>query len=264
MRPPGRIVCLVPSLTETLFDLGAGERILGVSDYCEAPAVARSRLARVGGPKTPNHAAIVALSPDLIILGEEECCRSDFEQFTRFSDVYVATCRSVADGLEVVLELGRRLAVPAIARSIVARIDVARASSAEAIQGRSVSVFYPLWPDPWITVSARTFVADMLACAGARSIFADRCEAYPVVDLNEAGARDPGLLLLPDEPYPFTADDVSRFGGFSAVARGAVRCVPGRWAAWYGSRMDEGLVGLRRAMAEHTGGRGPSVRGTMC
>jgi ABC-type Fe3+-hydroxamate transport system substrate-binding protein len=256
MRSFARIVSLVPSLTETVFDLGAGDRLVGVSDYCKVPADGAEALGmpgipRVGGPKTPDHAAIAALCPDLIILGEEECCRSDFDQFTQLCDVYVATCRSLADGLQVVLELGMRLGAPRAAGSIVARIQDACAGGPAPQAGRTLEIFYPLWPDPWITVSSETFVADILARAGARSIFRDFAKAYPVVDLAEARRRDPRLILLPDEPYPFGPSDTHRFQGFNALGRGAVCCVPGRWAAWYGSRMDAGVAGLRGVVSAH-------------
>ncbi len=250
MKHPRRVVCLVPSLTETVCDLGMGDCLVGVSDYCN-PAPQVRRPARVGGPKTPDHAAIAALKPDLVILGEEECCRSDFELLTQSCDVYVAACRSLPDGLEVIRELGERLAAAEAARSIAARIEAAGGRDGPRAAERLVSTFYPLWPDPWITVSEGTFVADMLLRSGARSIFHDLPQAYPVVELSEVRRREPELLLLPDEPYPFTAGDARRFPGLDALQRGAVCCVPGRWAAWYGSRMDEGLTGLRRAVAAH-------------
>jgi len=250
MRLPRRVVCLVPSLTETIFDLGRGDCLVGVSDYCEPPREVPA-IARVGGPKTPDHAAITALNADLVILGEEECCRSDFDLFTQSRDVYVASCRSLADGLDVIRELGERLGVAEAARAIVTRIEAACGRAARQGTDRLIDVFYPLWPEPWITVSAGTFAADMLRRAGARSIFDDLPQAYPTVALVEVCRRDPELLLLPDEPYPFGAGDAQRFHGLGAVRRGAVCCVPGRWAAWYGSRMDEGLSGLRRAIGAH-------------
>ncbi len=252
MGAASRIVSLVPSLTETLFDLGSGERVVGVSDYCTSPPQA-SRVPQVGGPRSPDHAAIAALRPDLVVLSQEECCRDDFERFTQLCDVYVATCCSIRDGLEVILELGRRTGLIAVARELVCRLEGELEAVAVPAGAPTLPVFYPVWVDPWISVARGTFAADMLARAGAVSIFAGEAVAYPVVDLAEARRRDPRAILLPDEPYPFGPGDAERFAGFAAHARGAVRCVPGRWAAWYGARMAEGLRGLRAVVAACAG-----------
>ncbi len=251
MGPARRIVSLVPSLTEAVWDLGGGDRLVGVSDYCCSPTQAQT-LPRVGGPRTPDHQAVAALRPDLVILSEEECCREDFERFTRWCDVYTARCASFDDALVVLTELGARLGVAAAAEAAVER---ARAA-ADRVSARSarVSVFYPVWADPWMTVTGETFAGDMLRLAGGRTIFDEPGPRYPSVTLEEVARRDPERILLPDEPYAFGPSDRARLRSIPAAAAGRIGCVPGRWAAWYGTRMNVGLEGLRKALRGDVGG----------
>ncbi len=254
MRPARRIVSLVPSLTEALFDLGGGERVVGVTDYCISPPAAGER-ARVGGPRDADIERILSLRPDRILVGREETSRSSVAALcARGARVELIDCRSYQDALELVGALGELCEQEAAAAGAVQRLTAAlrnlTAQRRDLTAGSEAPkrVFYPIWRNPWMTLSRASFAADMLALTGGVSIFHDEERPYPTVELAEAVRREPEVILLPDEPYRFTPADRELFRAFDACERGAIRCVPGRWAAWYGTRMDEGLAGLHEAL----------------
>ncbi len=241
-----RIVSLVPSLTQSLADLGASERIVAVTDYCPAVRPA-AQLVRVGGPLDPDPARIASLAPDLIIASREENPRRALARLRGLAPIMLCSCRSYDDGLVLLTALGRRIGEARRARTITRRLRRARASLRRCVP-RVVRVFYPVWRDPWLSVAEGTFVADMLGLAGGQSIHAGGDPPFPRVSLSNALRRAPEAVLLPDEPWSFREADCTLFAQTPAGRRGRVRCVPGRWAAWYGTRMDEGLAGLIAAI----------------
>ncbi|MCK4303038.1 MAG: ABC transporter substrate-binding protein [Candidatus Eisenbacteria sp.] len=249
MTSQRRIVSLVPSLTETLFDLGAGSSLVAATDYCISPAEA-CRIPRVGGPRNPDLEGIVRLDPDLVIAGKEENCREHLKWIRDRLPLKVFDCRSLEDALALIEALGEIVGQRSSAREIVVRTTAVLQGLREGCeeQGPKRNVFYPLWTDPWMTISRRTFVASMIEEAGGLSIFCERAEPYPTIDLAEARRREPDVVLLPDEPHAFEQADRQQFRDFRAYGSGSVHCIPGRWAAWYGTRMDAGLRGLHQAI----------------
>jgi ABC-type Fe3+-hydroxamate transport system substrate-binding protein len=243
---PRRIVSLVPSLTQSLADLGVGDRIVAVTDYC--PAGPRgTHPARIGGPLDPDPVRIAALAPDLIIACREENPRSARAHLRGIAPIALFSCRTYDDGLLLVTALGRLIGEPRRAESITRRLRRARVRLRRRVP-RVARVFYPVWRDPWLSVAEGAFVADMLALAGARSIHAVGDGPFARVSLDNALRRAPEAVLLPDEPWHFRESDCTLFAQTPAGRHGRVRCVPGRWAAWYGTRMDDGLAGLVAAI----------------
>ncbi|HEY8518157.1 MAG TPA: helical backbone metal receptor [Candidatus Binatia bacterium] len=248
-----RIVSLVPSVTETLFALGLGERVVGVTDWCIHPADALVGVARVRGTKNPDCARIAELAPDLVLANVEENREVDVRRLReRGITVWVDYPRTVADALAQVRALAR-LGPPASARdAIVEPIERAlRAADARRTSGeRPVRAFVAVWKDPWMTIGRDTYAHDLLARAGIDNVFADADGRYPRVTLEEVAARDPELVLLPDEPYRFTDADAQELAsgalaGTSAARRGRVRVVDGTLAFWPGPRTARALAMLR-------------------
>jgi ABC-type Fe3+-hydroxamate transport system substrate-binding protein len=245
-RLPRRIVSLVPSLTQSLADLGAGERIVGVTDYCPAvPGVTGPT--RIGGPLDPDPARIAALAPDLIIACREENPRRPRARLHGIAPIALFSCRTYDEGIDLVAAIGRIIGAPQRASSVTRRLRRERVRLRGRVP-RVVRVFYPVWRDPWLSAAQGSFVADMLGLAGGLSIHASGALAFPRVSLENALRRAPEAVLLPDEPWPFREADCRLFAQTPAGRRGRVRCVPGRWAAWYGTRMDAGLAGLVAAI----------------
>lgn len=245
---PRRVVSLVPSVTETLFALGLGDRVVGVTDWCIHPADLPSHVVRVRGTKNPDQAAIVRLAPDLVLANREENREIDVRRLREHGlTVWVDYPRSVADALDHLRGVARLGAAPERLAALLAPIEAALARARERDAARPPErAFVAVWKDPWMTLSRDTYAHDLLRSVGIANVFADAPERYPRVTLEEVAARDPGLILLPDEPYRFTAADAEALArgplaATSAVRAGRVHVVDGTLPFWHGPRIARAL-----------------------
>jgi ABC-type Fe3+-hydroxamate transport system substrate-binding protein len=243
-----RIVSLVPSVTESLFALGLGERIVGVTDWCIHPADLPPRVARVRGTKNPDCDAILALGPDLVLGNHEENREIDVRRLReRGATVWVDYPRTVREAIVHLDGLARLGADAAVRDAVLSPVHAALARATRAAAAREpVRAFIAVWKDPWMSLSRDTYAHDLLACAGIANVFADATDRYPRATLADVAARDPELVLLPDEPYRFTDDDAAEMvrGALSATraARGGnVRVIDGTLAFWHGPRIAPAL-----------------------
>jgi ABC-type Fe3+-hydroxamate transport system substrate-binding protein len=257
LRPPQRVVSLVPSDTLNLKALGV--QPVGRTRYCvdsDAPVV--------GGTKDVDVDAVARLEPDLILANQEENSRQHLEALAQLGlPVLVAFPKTVAEGLSHLGRLSRVFEKDA--RDLLRKGYAALAEAEAALKGRTPPrAFVPIWMDPLMTVNGATFVSDALRLGGAENVFKDRIRRYPLqADLgqavpNPAGARDtryprvtwdevqsakPSLVLLPDEPHPFSEADALVFREKLPEAR-VVLC-GGRDFSWYGAQSIEGIPRLR-------------------
>ena len=268
--PPQRIVSLVPSDTHSLVALGMAERVVGRTTYCETLEVAH--VPTVGGTKDVDVEAVIALSPQLVIANQEENARPALEALAAARiPVFVSLPRTLAQG---VAHLAR------IARIVGFARDDARNVDARALLARGAAIpptpppatrraFVPIWMDPLMTFNADTFGSDVLAYAGIANAFGDRLRLYPLaadlgksaprdaagrdvryprVTLDEVRARAPDLIVLPDEPHAFTADDEAQL----AAALPGVRIVrvSGKDLFWYGAWAIDAVARLAALLRE--------------
>lgn len=248
---PLRIVSLVPSVTELLFDLGAGERVVGVSRYCSEPATGLERLKRVGGQKDPDLAEVRALSPDLVIAVREENLKRDIERLEADGvSVYVADVRTVEDAVALIGEIGDLIdATPSAIASLRGEIAAGVAEARRAAPSPPVSVFVPVWRDPWIAPSSDTYLYEALRAAGGAPILAGTpARRYPKVTLDQVREAAPQAILLPDEPYAFGAADAAEMERIAPTA-----LVDGKALTWYGRRTAH-LAAVAQTLA-HLAGR---------
>lgn len=246
---PERIVSLVPSLTEALFELGLGDRVVGVTDWCVHPADGVLALPKVGGTKDASAAAIVALAPDLVIANHEENTRRVVEQLRAAGlAVWVTYPRTVREGATLLRELAALGATPAAIAAIVEPVEAAVIEAEAARPTLPVRVFCPIWRDPWMAVARDTYIHSMLELCGGTNVFADRGDRrYPIVTLDDVIAAAPEVILLPDEPYAFgvrDAQDLARLD-LPASHSGRIHCVDGTWVSWYGPRIRPAVTALR-------------------
>ncbi len=266
LRPPRRVVSLVPSDTYTLFALGCGERVVGRTTYCDQPAEAAT-IPTVGGTKDVDVDAVLALAPELVIANQEENSRPALERLAERVPLLVSMPRRVADAVAHVARLARAL-------------DVARTPAAVELVRRGyelcaappppvrATAFVPIWMDPLMTMNADTFGSDVLAAVGIGNAFDDRLRLYPLaadlgkaaaadprgrdqryprVTVEEVAARAPALVVLPDEPHAFSPADRAVL---AAAVPGARQVdVSGRDLFWYGAWTIEALPRLRAAAA---------------
>jgi ABC-type Fe3+-hydroxamate transport system substrate-binding protein len=246
---PQRIVSLVPSLTEALFVLGLGERVVGVTEWCVHPAERVAGLPRLGGTKNPDLAAIRALAPDLVIANREENRRRDVEKLEAAGiHVWVTYPRTVADGAAVLAELAELGASPEARARVVAPVRAAVAAAEAARPERGVPVFCPIWRDPWMAVGGDTYAHDLIALCGGLNVFAERGDRrYPRVTLDEVVAAAPEVVLLPDEPYAFGASDEAELRRLPlpAAKNGRIHRIDGTWVSWYGPRIRPAIRAIR-------------------
>ncbi len=222
---PAGVVSLVPSLTEAVAATAPG-LLVGVTDWCSHPAGLTA--ARIGGTKNPDVAAVTALAPDLVIANEEENRAPDLAALREAGlHVLVTEIRTLEQAfteLDRVLTTGCGLTRPRW-------LDEAEAAWAElpAPSARPRPAVVPIWRRPWMVLGSDTFAGDLLARLGVHNVYADHAERYPRIPVDELNASGAELVVLPDEPYRFTADDgPEAFPGLPAAL------VDGRLLTWYG------------------------------
>ena len=234
-RPAQRVVSLVPSLTESVAATRP-EALAGATQWCTHPA--GLDVPRVRGTKNPDLAAIAGLRPDLVLANQEENRKLDVERLRAAGvPVWVTVIRSVDEALSSM----RRMFTGALGWPVPGWLDEATAAWAGPPPARRLRAAICVWRDPWMVVGRDTFTGDLAGRLGLDNIYGDHRERYPHVELASLLAARPDVVVLPDEPYPFSgADGPEAFPG--------LRCalVPGRDLTWYGPS----LVGARQRLAE--------------
>jgi ABC-type Fe3+-hydroxamate transport system substrate-binding protein len=266
-EPPRRVVSLVPSITETLFDLGMGDTVVGVTDYCIHPAEKVAGLPKVGGTKNPNIAQIIALKPDLVIANQEENRRADVEALQAAGiPVWVTFPRTVREAFNLIwniMHVFERTEKVEGVRAAEWTLDwLERLAESRQTPCR---VFAPIWFDPLMTFNADTFCHDLLRVCGGTNVFAERERRYPLsadlglgealaeddprlegrdrryprVTLEEVVAAQPDVILLPSEPFAFGAEHVPVFAALDvpAAKTGRIHLIDGTLLTWHGTRM---------------------------
>lgn len=230
-EPPRRVVSLVPSLTETLFELGAGEAVVGITDFCIfPPALDRPRL---GGTKNPRVDDIRALAPDLVHMNLEENLRRHGDAIEAFAPVFVSEPKSVDDVGALIAQLGEIHDRRGRAAELVGELASERASMPK----RVFTFACAIWKQPWMWCGGDTYVSSLVECAGGMNVLRDRTR-YPAIDVADIRAD---VIFLPDEPYVFTRDDADAIPN-------AIGPFPGHLFTWHGTRTILGLRFLRDAL----------------
>jgi ABC-type Fe3+-hydroxamate transport system substrate-binding protein len=251
---PHRIISLVPSWTETLFAMGLGNEVVGVTKFCVEPADGVAAVEKIGGTKNPDLRAIAKLEPDFVIANAEENRREDVEKIREQGvPVFTTYPKTIPGAVESILKLGAALGKESDA-NLMAREIVRNVSGIEASVGvwskLPFRVFCPIWKNPWMAFNADTYAHDVLRMLGFKNIFASAGERYPTTTLAEAIERKPDIVLLPDEPYEFKDRDLEELKKVlpPGLAR-RVMIVSGRDLHWYGVHMVNGLTTLAAKLA---------------
>lgn len=235
-QTPQRVVSLVPSLTETLFDLGAGDSVIAITDFCIFPP--DLALPRVGGTKNPRVDEIRDLAPDLVHMNLEENLRRHADAIEPFARVFVSEPKGVEDVVALIEQLGelhdRRERATGLARELE--------DEWRSMPRRPFTFAVPIWKKPWMWCGGDTYVSRLVEAAGGRNVLADR-ERYPSLELEEVLAQEPDVMFLPDEPYLFTGDDAAAIHGVRVIGP-----FPGHLFTWHGTRTLLGLRWLREAI----------------
>ena len=209
---PTRIVSLVPSATEILYALGAEDRLVGRTDYCEFPAAARAKPS-VGGMVNPNLEALVALKPDLVIATDEGNREETFQQLARLRiPTYLVHATRLSALHDMIARLGaltgREAAVRPLADTLRRRVEAVRSAVAPFPRPR---VLYVIWPEPLIVPGRRSLLTELIEVAGGDSVTSREDQAYVRFSVEAAVVLAPQVIVL--------ADHASANGGGSNAGR---------------------------------------------
>ncbi len=230
---PMRIVSLVPSLTELLYQLGADERVAGITKFCVHPADWFRTKTRIGGTKNVHIDQVRSLSPDLVIASKEENIREQVEAIAGFAPVWVSDITCLEEALAAIRTIGRLIETPAAADELAAEIAQRFATLYPVTE--PLKTAYLIWKDPYMTVGHDTFIHDMLQRCGLENVYGDK-KRYPAIpgiqELAQLGCQ---LVLLSSEPYPFNTSHARILQQQLPQAR--ILLADGEYFSWYGSRL---------------------------
>jgi ABC-type Fe3+-hydroxamate transport system substrate-binding protein len=243
-----RIVSLVPSITELLFDLGLASQVVGRTGFCVHPGELVKRVAKVGGTKSIETTRIKRLAPTHLIVNIDENPRATVAELSRFvPHIIVTHPLGPADNTRLYRLLGRIFsreeAAQALCRSFERHYQ---ATVAAAAVWRRQKVLYLIWKAPWMTVSRDTYISRMLATVGWDTHVVKSAGRYPSVDLTPAMLSALDVVLLSTEPYTFRERHcVEIIDQLPSGSHTRVALIDGAMTSWYGSRAIQGLQYLR-------------------
>jgi len=233
---PQRIVSLVPSITELIWDLGLQDEIVGITRFCVNPREMFKSKERVGGTKEIKMERLHRLKPDLIVANKEENTKEMVTELEKDYPVFVTEVSDFKSALKMIDDVADVCGKKEGGQRMSCELNKQYRAFLEEQKRpeKRPKVAYMIWKKPWMTVGGDTFVSEMLEIAGMENIFKKR-DRYPMVTLEEIQSVSPDFVLLSSEPYPFKEKHLDEVG--SAVADAKIELVDGELFSWYGSRL---------------------------
>lgn len=233
--PPKRIVSIVPSQTELLFDLGLDEEVIGITKFCIHPIEKFATRAKIGGTKKLRLDEIRKLQPDLIIGNKEENTKADIETLMQEFPVWMSDIYTLEDAMSTIVQIGELVDREPEAAYLNHLISAGfNDLQLLAVQKKiNQNVAYLIWKNPYLFAGRHTFIDDILRKIGLTNII--RQERYPEKDLRELPAANCELIFLSSEPYPFQEKHIAEIQAVNPQAN--VMLVDGEMFSWYGSRL---------------------------
>ena len=232
---PSRIISVVPSITELLFDLGLKEEVIGVTKFCIHPDEWFKSKQRVGGTKQLKIDLIKSLHPDLIIANKEENTQNDIDALSEFTTVYISDIKTMNDAYKMITDVGELVGKNSDAEKLTEEIKAQFQNLKTNNQKRlTKKALYFIWREPYMVAGGDTFISDMMLQAGFDNA-AKHLSRYPQQtkeQLNELNSRE---FFLSSEPFPFKEKHITELTkDFPGVK---ITLVDGEMFSWYGSRM---------------------------
>ncbi len=229
-KTPRRIVSLVPSQTELLYDLGCKDRVVGITKFCIHPDKWFREKTRVGGTKQLNFDRIAELEPDLIIANKEENTKDDIERLALDYPVYISDISNVDDALKMIQAIGQIVNESNRAQVLSNQI-LNDYQSWPQLDGK---VLYFIWANPFMVAGKNTFIGQVLSDLGLENAIDDPNARYPELKELELSQLDLEYVFLSSEPFPFKEKHIKRL---EKLTQSKVLLVDGEMFSWYGSRM---------------------------
>jgi len=231
---PQRIISLVPSQTELLFDLGLDKETIGITKFCVHPESWFRNKQRVGGTKDVNVDLVSSLKPDLIIANKEENKKEQVEALEKAAPVWISDVNNIVSAFDMMQSIGEITGKQEKAKTLIREIQNGLVSLSQNKPIKNYRTAYLIWRDPYMTVGGDTFIHDMLRLIGFQNVFGD-VKRYPQVTTEEIISKNTELILLSTEPYPFKQKHIDELQVQLPAAK--IVLVDGEIFSWYGSRM---------------------------
>lgn len=233
---PQRIISLVPSQTELLYDLGLDKKVVGITKFCVHPEEWFRTKPRIGGTKDLSIEKIEALQPDLIIANKEENVKEQVETLAQKFPVWVTDVNTVMEAYEMIKGIGHITGTSEKANEIIQHCQRnLQLNNSDTL----VPACYLIWRNPYMTVGGDTFISDMMRYAGFQNIYASQ-KRYPEISIEQLRKDNCQYLLLSSEPYPFKQEHVDELQ--EQLPNTKILLVDGEGFSWYGSRMGNPLT----------------------
>ncbi|MEP6684770.1 MAG: helical backbone metal receptor [Parafilimonas sp.] len=225
-----KIISLVPSQTELLYDLGLNEEVIGITKFCVHPQKWFRIKTRIGGTKTIDIEKIISLKPDLIIANKEENVKEQVEALQKFTHVYISDIKNLDDALNMIDEIGELVNRKFESQTIIQKIkqgfsDLKNENIAE------LPAAYFIWRNPYMAAGGDTFINDMMQRCGFNNIFKNELR-YPEINIEQLNCK---ILLLSSEPFPFKQKHIDELQPLLPETK--ITLVDGEMFSWYGSRL---------------------------
>jgi ABC-type Fe3+-hydroxamate transport system substrate-binding protein len=230
---PKRIVSLVPSQTELLFDLGLDEEIIGITKFCIHPKKWHQNKTRIGGTKKVNIQKIKSLNPDLIICNKEENTKEEIELLAKEFSVWISDIKNLSEALNMINGIGEITGKSEKAEMLIHKIE--REFSALQPLKTEKKALYLIWKEPWMSVNSETFIHDMLVRCGFTNITQNKTLRYPDLTEQELVELNPNYVFLSSEPFPFKEKHIQELQEILPKAK--IMLVDGEAFSWYGSHL---------------------------
>ena len=243
--PPKRIVSLVPSQTELLFELGLETQIVGITKFCVHPYHFKTTKKIVGGTKKVNFQKIKELEPDIVICNKEENTKEIVEEINKICPVWVTDIRQIEDNFQMISDFGQLFNCRTEAQKWLDKLQFALEDFKSFIKEKPIQkVAYFIWKDPYMVAGSDTYIDQLLQLNHFDNIYANRTR-YPEVELRKIRLEgDPDLVLLSSEPYPFKEEDAFEIGRFTHHAKTVF--VDGEMFSWHGSRLLKAITYFKK------------------
>jgi ABC-type Fe3+-hydroxamate transport system substrate-binding protein len=230
-----KIISIVPSQTEFLYDLGLEEEVVGITKFCIYPEHWFRSKTRIGGTKQLKIDVITELNPDLIIGNKEENERSQIEELQEKFPVWLSDIVTFEDALNMMRTIGKLVNREVKANQIVQQIiDKKKNFDLKFTSNKRLKVAYFIWRKPYMVAANDTYINEMLRTFGAENIFESKVR-YPEIELQDLKKYDVDAIFLSSEPYPYKKKHLAEFQ--AACPNAKVVLVDGEAFSWYGSRM---------------------------
>jgi iron complex transport system substrate-binding protein len=236
-KQPVRIVSLVPSQTELLYDLGLEDNIVGITKFCVHPVHFKATKTIVGGTKNIKFDKIKALQPDIIICNKEENTKEIVEELSQICLVWVTDIYTIEDNLQMISDFGQLFNKRTEAQKWIDKINFAYQDFQQFIKDKPIKkAAYFIWANPYMVAGNHTFINELLQLNHFENIYANKESRYPEIELKKIRLEgDPDYVFLSSEPFPFKDEHAFEIGRFTHHAKTVF--VDGEMFSWYGSRL---------------------------